>query len=259
MGVNRLLFDKDYRAKVVEKIRDPIVKTFWVAEYTSWDEKYAIEAGAPIQNKVGQFLSAGMIRNIVAQTRSTIDVRKIMDEGKILIANLSKGRIGEDGMRLLGGLLVTKIQLSAQERQNIEEKERRDFYLYVDEFQNFATESFTKILSEARKYRLNLILANQYIAQIPEDVQKAIFGNCGSIVSFVMGADDASIFTKEFGDHYTNEDLVSLARHQIINKLTIDNQISQPFPGETLPPSKSKNGNKEKVLRASSERYARKK
>lgn len=256
MGVNRLLFDKDYRAKVVEKIRDPIVKTFWVAEYTSWDEKYAIEAGAPIQNKVGQFLSAGMIRNIVAQTRSTIDVRKIMDEGKILIANLSKGRIGEDGMRLLGGLLVTKIQLSAQERQNIEEKERRDFYLYVDEFQNFANESFATILSEARKYRLNLIVAHQYMAQLEEEVQDAVLGNVGTMIVMRVGPQDAEMLETEFAPTFVPEDLVSLAKYQMYMKLMVDGVATTPFSANTLPPIAQRTHSTENVVKVSRERYA---
>ncbi|MBP7768364.1 type IV secretion system DNA-binding domain-containing protein [Candidatus Woesebacteria bacterium] len=254
-----LLTDAEFRRKIVDTLDDEILKNFWINEFDAMQDKLRTEAIAPILNKVGQFVSSPLVRDVVNARKSSFSIEEAMDQGKILLVNLSQGKLGEDNATLLGAMLITKIQLAAMARVNTPESERRDFYLYVDEFQNFATESFTKILSEARKYRLNLILANQYIAQIPEDVQKAIFGNCGSIVSFVMGADDASIFTKEFGDHYTNEDLVSLARHQIINKLTIDNQISQPFPGETLPPSKSKNGNKEKVLRASSERYARKK
>src|SRR5690606_13098920 len=182
-----------------------------------------------------------------------------MDQGKILLVNLSQGRLGEDNATLLGAMMITKIQLAAMARVHIPEEERRDFYLYVDEFQNFATESFNKILSEARKYRLNLTLANQYIAQIPEEVQKAIFGNCGSIASFVMGAEDAAVFSREFAGKYTPEDLVSLGRHQIINKLSIDNIVSLPFTAHTLPLAKSSNQNKEKVMRVSRERYATKK
>jgi hypothetical protein len=155
-------------------------------------------------------------------------------------------------------MLITKIQLAAMGRVHVDEEQRRDFYLYVDEFQNFATTSFTKILSEARKYRLNLTLANQYIAQIPEEVQDAIFGNCGSMMSFVMGAKDAAVFQKEFGEMYSVEDLVSLGRHQIINKLAIDNIISKPFPATTMALAKSNNQNREKVVRVSRERYAKK-
>jgi hypothetical protein len=182
-----------------------------------------------------------------------------MDEGKILLVNLSQGLLGEDNAALLGAMLITKIQLAAMARVHIPEEQRRDFYLYVDEFQNFATTSFNKILSEARKYRLDLILANQYIAQIPEEVQHAIFGNCGSIVSFVMGSADAQVFSREFGEKYTYDDLVSLNRHQIINRISIDNILSHPFPAYTLPLAASSNHNRDKVIRVSRERYATKK
>lgn len=180
-----------------------------------------------------------------------------MDEGKILLVNLSQGRLGEDNASLLGAMLITKIQLAAMARANQPEESRRDFYLYVDEFQNFATESFTKILSEARKYRLNLVLANQFTAQIPEEVRKSIFGNCGSILTFVVGADDAHVFSQEFSGKYTPEDLVNLEKHQVINRLSIDNVISAPFSGYTLPLASSFNQNRQKVLRSSRERYAR--
>lgn len=181
-----------------------------------------------------------------------------MDQGKILLVNLSQGKLGEDNATLLGAMMITKIQLAAMARVHKKEETRRDFYLYVDEFQNFATDAFIKILSEARKYRLNLVLANQYVAQIPEDVQKAIFGNSGSIASFVMGAEDAALFTKEYGEHYSQEDLVSLQRYQIINKLSIDNVVSLPFPAQTLGLAKSSNKNRDKVVRVSRERYSKK-
>lgn len=256
MGINRLLVDKDFREKVVEKIRDPVVKTFWVAEFTQWSEKYATEAIAPVQNKVGQFLSSSLIRNIVAQVRSTIDIRRIMDEGKILIVNLSKGRVGEDGMRLLGGMIVTKIQLSAQERQNVTEHERRDFYLYVDEFQNFANESFATILSEARKYRLNLIVAHQYMAQLEEPVQEAILGNVGTIIAMRIGPQDAAIFETEFAPTFTPEDLVSLAKFQMYLRLMVDGVATQPFSANGLPPIARPMQSQEKIIQVCRERYA---
>jgi len=155
-------------------------------------------------------------------------------------------------------MMITKIQLAAMSRVHVEEEKRRDFYLYVDEFQNFATEAFIKILSEARKYRLNLTLANQYIAQIPEEVQKAIFGNCGSVASFIMGSEDSQVFSKEYGEHYTPEELVSLEKYQVINRISVDNVISQPFPARTLGLAKSSNQNKEKVIKVSKERYSKK-
>lgn len=255
--ITELLTNEKFRSKVVEKLDDPILKNFWLNEFNAMQERIRTEAVAPILNKVGQFVSSPIIRDVVNADKSSFSIEEAMDSGKILLVNLSQGRLGEDNATLLGAMMITKIQLAAMARVNIPEEQRRDFFLYVDEFQNFATESFTKILSEARKYRLNLTLANQYIAQIPEEVQKAIFGNCGSMASFVMGADDATFFTKEYNNKYSSDDLVTLGRHKIINRIAIDNQISDPFPAETLPLAKSSNSNKEKVIRVSRERYAR--
>ncbi|MCC6563330.1 type IV secretion system DNA-binding domain-containing protein [Candidatus Uhrbacteria bacterium] len=256
LGINRLLVDKDYRARVVAKIRDPIVKTFWVAEFTSWSEKYATEAIAPVQNKVGQFLSSAVIRNIVAQVKSTINLRRIMDDEKILLVNLSKGRIGEDNMRLLGGMIVTKIQLAAQERQNIPEKERRDFYLFVDEFQNFANESFATILSEARKYRLNLIIAHQYVEQLDEKVAPAIFGNVGTMLAMRVGSTDALALETEFAPTFTPEDLVNLPKYQFYLKLMVDGVSTPPFSASSLGPVSLRTGSEQKIIEQSRERYA---
>lgn len=252
-----LLTNPKFRAKIVEELDDPILKAFWVDEYDKMQERQRTEAIASILNKVGQFVSSPLVRNIVNARKSSFSIEEAMNEGKIILVNLSQGKLGEDNATLLGSMLITKIQLAAMGRVAIPEEQRRDFYLYVDEFQNFATDSFTKILSEARKYRLNIILANQYVAQIPEEVQKAIFGNCGSMVSFVMGADDAAVFTKEFGNKYTQEDLVSLSRYQIVNKLSIDNIVSKPFPALTLPLASSSNQGKDKVIQVSRERYAK--
>jgi hypothetical protein len=256
LGINRLLVDKEYRTRVVAKIRDPIVKTFWIAEFASWSEKYATEAIAPVQNKVGQFLSSSVIRNIVAQVKSTINLRRIMDDEKILIVNLSKGRIGEDNMRLLGGMIVTKIQLAAQERQNMPEKERKDFYFYVDEFQNFANESFAAILSEARKFRLNLIVAHQYIEQLEEEVAAAIFGNVGTIIAMRVGAADALAMETEFAPTFTPEDLVNITKFQIYLKLMVDGVATSPFSANTLPPIAERMDSQAKVVAVSRERYA---
>ncbi|MBI5655260.1 type IV secretion system DNA-binding domain-containing protein [Candidatus Uhrbacteria bacterium] len=256
LGISRLLVDVEYRKRVIAKIRDPIVKTFWVAEFSSWSEKYATEAIAPVQNKVGQFLSASVIRNIVAQVKSTVDMRRIMDEGKILIVNLSKGRIGEDNMRLLGGIIITKLQLTAMERVDMPEAERRDFYLYVDEFQNFANESFANILSEARKYHLNLIVAHQYIKQLAEEVAWAVFGNVGTLIIFRVGTEDAAFMENEFMPVYTPEDLVNLTKFEIYLKLMVDGAATQPFSANTLPPIAQRTQSTEKVIAVSRERYA---
>lgn len=253
-----LLVNKKFRDKVVENLDDPVLKSYWVNEYNKMQERQRTESIASILNKVGQFVSSPLVRNVVNAEKSSFSIEEIMNEGKILLVNLSQGKLGEDNATLLGAMLITKIQLAAMNRVHIPEEERRDFYLYVDEFQNFATDAFIKILSEARKYRLDLTLANQYISQIPEEVQKAIFGNCGNIINFVMGADDAQAFTKEYGDLYTSEDLVSLDRYQIVNKITIDNVISRPFPAYTLSLAKSSNNNRKKVIKVSRERYSKK-
>ncbi|MEY4744078.1 MAG: hypothetical protein RL272_23 [Candidatus Parcubacteria bacterium] len=256
LGINRLLSDAEYRKRVVSLIQDPVVKTFWVKEFASFSEKYRTEAVAPLQNKVGQFLSATIIRNIVAQVKSTIDMREIMDSRKILIVNLAKGRIGEENSRLLGAMIITRLQLSAMERVDMPEKDRQDFYLYVDEFQNFATQSFANILSEARKYRLALIVAHQYIEQLDEEVRAAIFGNVGTLIIFRVGAADATFMEAEFSPRFTPEDLVNLKKYEIYLKLMIDGASSEPFSAATLAPIAERTGATDKVVKVSRERYS---
>ena len=207
LGVTRILIDKKYREEVLETVTDPVIKSFWSEEFAKYNQNFAVEAIAPIQNKVGQFLSSALIRNIVGQEKSSFSMRDIMDGQKIIIMNLSKGRIGEDNSALLGAMMITKIQLSAMERVNMPEEDRKDFYLYVDEFQNFATESFANILSEARKYRLSLILAHQYIAQLEETVRDAVMGNVGTMLTFRVGAADAEYLEKEFDPIFYANDL----------------------------------------------------
>ncbi len=264
LGIPRLLVDKEYRQMIIGNLKDPIVKSFWLHEYEEWRDQFRNEAIAPIQNKVGQFLSTSIIRNVVGQSKSTIDIFKIMNEGKIFIVNVSKGRIGEDNSALLGGMIITKLQLAAMERVRIPENERRDFYLYVDEFQNFATESFANILSEARKYRLNLIIAHQYIAQISNSegskVSDAVFGNVGTMVIFRVGAEDAQFLEKEFEPEFTAQDLVSLPNYNVYLKLMVDGVTSRPFSAITLPPMVSvdpNNDTKEKIIESSRVLYAR--
>lgn len=259
MGIARILADKNYRDEVVAQIKDPVVKSFWVNEFAGYSDRFASEAIAPVQNKVGQFLSAGLIRNIVAQEKSTVDMRAIMDGNKILICNLSKGLIGEDNSKLLGGMIITRLQLAAMERVDMPEEKRPDFYLYVDEFQNFATESFANILSEARKYRLNLITAHQYIEQLDETVAAAIFGNVGTIVSFRVGSQDAETLAKEFAPTFTEEDVINLAKFEIYLKLMIDGVASTPFSARTLPPIAKRLGNHQAVVDYSRKMYAQKK
>lgn len=258
LDIPELLTNENFRQKIVSKLEDQVLKNFWINEFNKFTPRLHSESTSPILNKVGQFLSSQTIRNIVGHPTSTIDLETMMNEGKIVIVNLSQGKLGEDSSALLGAMMITKMQLAAMNRVYLPEEKRRDFYLYVDEFQNFATQSFIKILSEARKYRLNLTLANQYIGQIDEDVQKAIFGNAGSLVSFGVGAADARLLTHEFGTKYEEQELVNLGNYQIILKLAIDNQTSLPFSATTLPLPRSKNENRDTVVRVSRERYTKK-
>jgi CxxC-x17-CxxC domain-containing protein len=240
LGIPRMLVDKDYRQKIISNLKDPVIKAFWVHEYEAWQDKFRNEAIAPIQNKVGQFLSTSIIRNVVGQSKSTINIFDMMNEGKIFLVNVSKGRIGEDNSSLLGGMIITKIQLAAMERVRIPEENRKDFYLYVDEFQNFVTDAFASILSEARKYRLNLTVAHQYTAQLVVDkssaVRDAVFGNVGTMIVFRVGADDAEFLESEFDPEFTPQDILNLPNYKIYLKLMIDGVTSRPFSAKTLPP-----------------------
>jgi len=255
--VPEILSNEDYRRKIVDKLEDPVLKSFWVNEFEKMSPQLRAESISPILNKVGQFVTSPIIRGIIGTPTSTINLEDFMNNGKILIVNLSQGKLGEDNAALLGAMFITKMQLAAMNRVHIKEEERRDFYLYVDEFQSFATSSFIKILSEARKYRLNLCLANQYIGQLSEDLQKAIFGNAGTLVSFLLGAEDSRLMAREFGQTYEEQDLVSLGNYQIVIKIAIDNLTSTPFPATTLPLPRCRNQNREKVLRLSREKYTK--
>lgn len=257
LDIPEILTNERYREKVTSTLSDAVLKNFWLNEFNRFSPQMRSESISPILNKVGQFLSSQTIRNIVGHPKSTIDLETMMNEGKIVIVNLSQGKLGEDSSALLGAMIITKLQLAAMNRVYMAEEKRRDFYLYVDEFQNFATQSFIKILSEARKYRLNLSLANQYIGQIDEDVQKAIFGNTGSLVSFAVGAADGRLLSREFGEKYEEAELVGLGNYQTVLKLSIDNQTSMPFSATTLPLPRSKNTHRETVVRVSRERYTK--
>lgn len=239
LGINRMLSDKVYRTKVVNNIQDPTTKSFWTEEFAKYTERFAAEATPAIQNKVGQFTSNPLIRNIIGQPKSSFDIRKVMDEKKILIVNLSKGLVGENNANLLGSMLVTKIYLAAMSRADVPEAELKklpNFYLYVDEFQSFANKSFADILSEARKYKLSLNITHQYIEQMAEEVRAAVFGNVGTMVAFRVGSYDAEVLEKEFAPVFTAEDMVNLGFVQIYLKLMIDGVASQPFSATTLPP-----------------------
>ena len=239
LGVNRMLSDKWYRQKVVSNISDPSVKSFWTDEFEKYGERYMQEAGAAIQNKVGQFTANPLVRNIVGQRHSSFDVRKIIDEKKILIANLSKGKVGEQNANLLGSMLITKIYLGALSRADVNAAgltKLPNFYLFVDEFQSFANESFADILSESRKYKLNLTIAHQYVDQMSEEVRSAVFGNVGTTIAFRVGPLDAELLEKIFFPTFTAEDLVNLGRYQTYLTLMIDGIGSQPFSAVSLPP-----------------------
>ncbi len=239
LGVNRMLIDKEYRKFIVSNVTDPTVKDFWEKEYANYTDKFAAEAAPAIQNKVGQFVSNPLIRNIIGQKKTSFDIRKLMDEKKILIVNLSKGKVGEGNANLIGSLLVTKIYLAAMSRADAgpyELEKLPPFYFYVDEFQNFANESFASILSEARKYNLALTVAHQYVEQMEDEVKAAVFGNVGTMVVFRVGATDAEIFEKEFAPTFTMDDIVNLSAHQIYLRLMIDGVGSPPFSAKTLDP-----------------------
>ncbi len=239
LGVNRLLSDVQYRRYIINRVEDSLVKNFWLGEFEKYSTTYATEAVAPIQNKVGQFIASPMIRNIIGQDMSTMDFRKCMDEKKIVIINISKGIIGPENMRLLGGMLITKIQLAAMSRANLPSttlEKIPNTYLYVDEFQNFANESFTEILSESRKYKLCLTVANQYIDQMTEEVRDAVIGNVGTFITYRIGSTDADILEKEFAPSFLAEDLVNLDQYQMYLKLMIDGVGSKPFSARAIPP-----------------------
>ena len=263
LGIPRLLTDQDYRQQVIANVQDPVVRAFWLNEYEQWQDKFRSEAIAPLQNKVGQFLSTELIRNMVGQSKSTIDIFDIMNSGKIFLVNVSKGRIGEDNSALLGAMIITKIQLHAMERVRIPENERVDFYLYVDEFQNFATDSFASILSEARKYRLNLIIAHQYVGQLVTDtstkVRDAVFGNVGTMIIFRVGATDAEFLENEFEPEFIIQDIVNLPNHCIYLKLMVNGVTCRPFSAATLPPFKVKSSPElvQNIINESRRRYAR--
>jgi len=235
MHLLRMLTDKSFKDEVLWFVKDHMLLKFRNEEFNKRNDKQLQETIGPITNKVGQFLSSPVVRNIFGQYRSKLDLRKAMDEGKILLVNLSKGKIGEDNASMVGALLVTKFQIEAMARANISYNERRDFYLYIDEFQNFATDSFATILSEARKYKLSLIVANQYTSQLDEPIRDAIFGNVGTMISFTLGYDDAAAITKQYKEMVGTNDLISLPRFTAYTRLMIDGISSNPFSMKTNP------------------------
>jgi hypothetical protein len=237
--IPRLLDDATYRKQVIHGLTNEQVRNFWLREYASYPARFRAEAIAPLQNKVGAFLANPLIHRIVAQEQSAFRFRKVMDEGKVLLVNLAKGKIGADTSTLLGALIVSRLGLAALSRADSQEETRRDFYLYLDEFHNFTTLSLAVMLSELRKYRLNLILAHQYLAQLDERLLAAILGNVGTIISFRIGPTDAEAIAQEFLPEISATDLVNLPNYHIYLKLMIDGRVSSPFSAETLPPSRT--------------------
>ncbi len=260
LGVNRMLSDKKYRKKVIDNISDPAVKAFWVDEFLNYNERYMQEAGDSIKNKIGQFTANPLIRNIIGQPKSSFDLRKIMDEKKILIMNLSKGLVGESNANLLGSMLTTRIYLAAMSRADVtgeELKKLSNFYFYVDEFQSFANATFADILSEARKYKLNLTIAHQYVEQMEEEVRNAVFGNVGTIVSFRVGPFDAETLETIYAPQFYAVDICNLGFAQIYLTLMIDGIGSKPFSATTLPPIEAKREScKQMVVHASRMQFA---
>ena len=261
ISIPLMLTSDVFRNKVVNKISDPIVKKFWTHEFAKMAPNQKVEAAGPILNKVWQFLSSSILRNVLWQTKNTFNVRWAMDNQKIIIVNLSKWKIGEDASALLWSMMITKFQMDAMARADMAEKDRKDFYLYVDEFQNFATDSFATILSEARKYKLNLVMANQYIDQMQESVRWAVFGNVWSIISFQVGYHDSTILKEVLWSDITESDLTNLAKYKIYLKQLIDGMPSQIFSANTFPPH-SKNAEAfesryNKILSVSREKYSK--
>lgn len=248
----RFLADRAYQKQLVGRLTDPVVRSFWQDEFARWKPQLQAEAVSPVQNKVGQFVSNPVLRSIFGQDRDRLQLRKLMNSGRVLIVNLSKGRIGEDASTMLGSLLVTQLQLAAMSRAAMPESQRREFYAYVDEFQNFATESFATILSEARKYRLALTLANQYLDQMDETTLSAVFGNVGSMLAFQVGAQDANVLTEQFGGDLTPADLMALPKYTAYARLLIDGMPSRPFSMRTIPPEESAARSRLQVIRKTS-------
>ena len=256
LSLQRMLSDGRYRDWVVRQVKDPVVRSFWENEFARYEPKFAREVVAPIQNKVGQLLMAAPLRHVLGQVRNRIDARSIMDSGNIFIANLAKGRLGEDKSNLLGSLLVTQFKLAAMSRTDMSEAERRDFGLVIDEFQNFSTDSFASILSESRKYRLGLVLSHQYTSQLSESVRDAVFGNVGSLISFQVGSADANLLAQEFGHDYKASTFTELGRYEVCVKLLSERGQNSASLGRTYPPFEIRHGRRGSIINLSRQRYA---
>lgn len=256
LGLQRMLTDEVYRSWAVAQVKDPMVRSFWEREFESHDKRTRSEMVSPILNKVGPILMAPQLRNILGQVRNRIDARFVMDDSRIFIANLSKGKLGADKANLLGSFLVTQFQVAALSRADVPEDERRDFFLFVDEFHSFVTDSFAPILSEARKYRLGLTLAHQYFDQLKPEILNAVMGNVGSLVAFRVGHRDAKALEDAFGSSYVASQFSGLSNREICAKILSDGKDIEPFIGRTLPPYGKRRGRREAIIRRSREKYS---
>jgi hypothetical protein len=256
LGIPRMLIDERYRFWVLKQVKDPVVRSVWERELSRYDKRLWQEAIAPIQNKIGQFLIAPPVRNVLGQVRSRIGAGFMMDNRRIFIANLSKGRLGEDKSSLLGAILVTMFQLAAMARATAPEEKREDFFLFVDEFQNFTSDSFASILSEARKYRLALTLSHQHVSQLRDEIRESVFGNVGSILAFRVGSADAELLSREFDGVYPATQFTQLGRYRAFAKLLEDGEYREPFMGATMAPIGDPRGGRENIIRRSREKYA---
>lgn len=255
LSILKMLTDKNYRQKIVSRIEDSVVKSFWVSEFAAWSEKFDADAITPLLNKVGQFVATNMIRNMIGQPKTKFDIRRIMDERKILLVKVSKGLLGEENASLIGSMFITKLYQAAMSRADTPEEERKDFYLYVDEFQNFATDTFAEILSEARKYRLNLTIAHQYMGQLNDTVRKTVFGNVGNMISFRVGAEDAGILAAEYNPVFNERDIINLGVREFYTKMSVNGELREPFSGFTLTAPKVTKDHTKEIIAWSRSQY----
>lgn len=255
LGIQKMLADEQYRDWVVKQVKDPVVRSFWRDEFDKYDWRFMRESIAPIQNKVGQLLMAPPIRNIFGQIKTKIDPAFMMNNRRIFIANLSKGKLGPDKASLIGALIVTQFQLAAMARAHVEEENRPDFYFYIDELHNFSTEAFASLLSESRKYRLCLTLSHQYSNQLREEVRDAVFGNVGTVIAFRVGESDGRVLQREYGENYSASHFTELGNFEVCVKLLSGGDYNYPFTGKTFPPLLSGNGRRENIIRRSREKY----
>lgn len=256
LSILKMLTDKNYRQTIVRNIQDNVVKNFWVNEFAGWSEKFDNEAITPLLNKVGQFVSTNMIRNIVGQPENKLDFRDVMDNQKIFLMKASKGILGEENAALIGAIVITKLYQAAMSRADTKEENRKDFYLYVDEFQNFATDTFDEILSEARKYRLNLTIAHQFMGQLPDSIRKTVFGNVGSMISFRVGGEDAKLLAEEYNPRFNERDIINLGVREFYTKMSVNGELCEAFSGRTLDMTYPKKDLSKECIAASREKYA---